>query len=101
MKRIVKVTIEKEYEISIPESSLTHDEIEAFEQSFWELDADDYEGKVNKLFEAAAYQLANGEEYFVEGIGPCSSVFTANLRDKSPVVVYELLDEFTETEIVE
>lgn len=103
MKRTVRVTIEKEYEIELKDEILTQKHVDDFEQSFWELDGYSLEEKLSNLFEVAALRLAQGEERFIEGLGPCMSIFVKQYKpdaDKMNVFYEETVDDI-ETEIVE
>lgn len=104
MKKTIRVVIEKEYEINIADELINQPFLEAFEYSFWELDGESFDEKVNSLFEAAAYQLARGEENFIEGIGPCASVRTVKYKEqegKNILVVWNDTYDETEAEVVE
>lgn len=103
MKKTVKVVKEFEYEIEIIENLLTQQFVDEFEKSFWELDGEDFEDKISNLFEVAAYQLANGESSFIEGLGDCSSKQMLQYRTaqgKKYNVVYDNKYEETETEVI-
>lgn len=71
MKRTVEVVKTVEYDIEIDDSILNQEFVDSFESGFWELDGDTLEEKIERLFNVAAYQLMNGEQSFIEGIGGC------------------------------
>ena len=105
MKRTVRVVKEFEYNIELDDSILTQEFVNDFERGFWELEADSLEGKLEKLFEVAAYQIANGEENFVEGLGYCtskgmSSYYKETYPEKKFSVVYDENYSETETEML-
>jgi hypothetical protein len=103
MKKIVRVVIEKEYEIELKDFLLTQESVSAFEEGFWELDGDSLDEKIGDLFKVAAHQLAIGEERFIEGLGPCASVRTVEYKEKSGErvnVVWNDTYEDIETEVV-
>lgn len=104
MKKTVRVVTEREYEIEIKDEILNQEFVNAFEEGFWELDGDTLEDKINDLFKSVAYQLNNGEEYFIEGVGPCANVHTVKYKDAhgaNTTVVWNDTFEEIETEIVE
>jgi hypothetical protein len=104
MKKTVRVTIEKEFEIEIEDKLLNEEFVNGFEKSFWELDGNSVSEKIESLFGVAARQIAYGEDSFVEGIGACAGAFSVSYlrqagRDIS--VVYDEVYDETETEIVD
>jgi hypothetical protein len=103
VKKSVIVRTEKHYEIDIADSVLTQEFINEFESYMFALDGDTLEEKQNNLFEFAARQLAQGEEYFIEGLGKIASVNTVKFKqdrgDKIDVVWKETYDG-VETEVV-
>lgn len=103
MKKTVKVTIEKEFDIEIDDKLLNEDFVTAFEKGFWELEGSSLDEKIECLFRVAARQIAHGESSFVEGVGPCAGVFSADYYRKvgrEISVVYDEVYDETETEIV-
>lgn len=103
MKRTVQVTKTFEYEIDIVDSLLNEEFVNDFERSFWHLEGDSVKQKIEALFEVVAYQLANGEEYFIEGIGRCGNVATKEYWEKNGedvVTTYRENYQDTETELV-
>lgn len=105
MKRTVRVTIEKEYDIELADEVLTEEHVKMFESAFWELDGNTFEEKRDDLFKVAAHQISRGEYEFVEGIGYCcpavSVAYKRQYSDKNIVVVYEELTDYTDAEFVE
>lgn len=80
MKKLVKVTIEKEIEIEIPDEMLTEEAIKEFCEHFYaDMDSED------AIIKYAAQYVAQFDRSFVEGIGNVS---------------YTELDETVETEIL-
>jgi hypothetical protein len=103
MKKTVRVTTEKEYEIEIHEEILKQSFINEFESYMFELEGTNLEQKQNDLFAFAARQLAQGEESFIEGIGKIASVRTAKFKqDQGDVIplVWNDTYEDVETEVV-
>lgn len=90
MKKTVRVTIEKELEIDIPDEMLTPEHVAAFSQTMWEINGPD------ELFGHAARQIAYYGAHFVEGIGKCEH---APASDAETASFRELLDE-CETEVL-
>lgn len=82
MKKTVRVTIEKELEIDIPDELLTPEHVAAFSQSMWEIEGPD------ELFGHAARQIAYYGAHFVEGLGQCG-----HTTPDATVLFRELLDE--------
>jgi hypothetical protein len=74
MKRTVETIVTKEFEIEIADELFTPEYIKDFESGMWELDGDTLEEKYNGLFDVAAYQIANGERNFIEGLGKVQTV---------------------------
>jgi hypothetical protein len=104
MKKTVRVTKEFEYEIDIDDSLFTPQFVKDFQESFWELDGYCLESKYKDLFKVAAGQLANGEEYFIEGLGACASIRTAEYKRRDGMtinVVWKDIYEDMEVELVE
>jgi hypothetical protein len=102
VKKSVIVHTEKHYEIDIADSVLTQEFIDGFEKYMWELGGFTLEQKHNDLFAYAARMLAQGEEYFIEGIGKIASVHTVKFKqdrgDKIDVVWNDTC-EGVETEV--
>ena len=75
MKRTVKITIEKEFEIDIPEILLTPQHIKDF-NSYIGLnsDVDDIEDCQAELFRFVGRLAAMGDDY-AEGMGPMGSAY--------------------------
>jgi len=84
MKKTVRVTIEKELEIDIPDEMLTPEHVEAFSKTMWEIEGPD------ELFGHVARQIAYYGAHFVEGIGPCEH---SSASDEETASFRELLDE--------
>jgi hypothetical protein len=82
MKKSIIVRTEKHYEIDIVDSALTQEFINEFEKYMWQLEGYTLEEKRNDLFAHAARQLAQGEEYFIEGIGKTASLRTLPFKQK-------------------
>lgn len=103
MKRIVKVTIEKEYEIELDPSLLTEEYVKEFEAYMFKLDGDTHEEKLNSLHQYAAEDIARwGEDRHIEAMGysgwrDASKYFNC----EKPHVLYHMLDDYVESEIVE
>lgn len=103
MKRTVNVTKTFEYEIDIDDKLLNEEFVNDFERSFWQLDGNSVPEKLENLFEVVAYQLANGEEYFIEGVGRCGNVVTKPYWEKNGedvVTTYRENYQDTETEML-
>ena len=103
MKRTVQATKTFEYEIDIDDKILNEEFVQDFERSFWELEGDTLDDMLNNLFEVVAYQLANGEEYFIEGVGRCGNVVTKEYWGKNGedvVTTYRENYQDTETEML-
>lgn len=104
MIKTVRVMIEKEYEISLSPELLTQEFVTEFESYMFDLEGDTLEDKQNKLFEFAARQLAQGEEQFIEGLGPVASVRTIRFKQdggKKINVVWDDTVDDMEAEVVE
>lgn len=98
MKKTVRVIIEKEIEINIPDELLTDEFIAEFESGMFELDDED---KRDSLFKYVACMAAQGYGH-VEGMGPIGSEFSKkHLEDPDDFIVTELTMDDVETEIVE
>jgi hypothetical protein len=80
MKKSIIVRTEKHYEIDIADRVLTQEFVDEFESYMFELDGCNLEEKQIALFEFAARQLAQGEEYFIEGLGKIASVRTVKFK---------------------
>jgi hypothetical protein len=101
MKRSVEVVKTVEYDIEIDDSFLNQEFVDIFESGFWELDGDTLEEKIDGLFKVAAYQLMNGEQSFIEGIGECCTVYSKNIfPEKKFRVLYKENYEELETEML-
>lgn len=99
MKRTVQATKIFEYEIDIDDKLLNEEFVNDFERSFWQLDGDNVEQKIENLFEVVAYQLANGEEYFIEGVGRCGNESTRYFWEKNGAdVVTTFRENYQDTE---
>jgi hypothetical protein len=104
MKKTVRVAIEKEYEVELADRVLTQEFVDEFESYMFELDGGNLEEKQIALFEFAARQLAQGEEYFIEGLGKISSVRTVKFKQvpgEVMPVVWNDTYENVETEVSE
>jgi hypothetical protein len=101
MKRSVEVVKTVEYDIEIDDSILNQEFVDSFESGFWELDGDTLEEKIDGLFKVAAYQLMQGEQSFIEGIGECCTTYSKGLfPEKKFRVLYREIYDDIETEIV-
>jgi hypothetical protein len=94
MKRTVRVTIEKEFDIDIPDHLLSDENIQGFEDFMWEIEEED---KREGLFKYAARCKAYDWD-FAEGLG---YIGEAHMRVfmKSPesyIVVSEKYDDCDE-----
>jgi hypothetical protein len=97
MKKTVRVTIEKEIEIDIPDEFLTEEFISEFESYMFELDDED---KRDGIFKHVAYCSANDMAH-AEGVGYLRSKWEQQHNpDEAMIVVHNTVDD-TETEIVE
>jgi hypothetical protein len=104
MKKILRVQIEKEYDIDIDDSILTPEFVKEFESYMFELDGITLEQKYADLFKFAARQLAQGEDSFIEGLGAISNVFSVDYKRKNGRVVnvvWKETEEWTDVEVVE
>lgn len=103
MKRTIQATKTFEYEIDIDDNLLNQEFVDDFELSFWQLNGDNLAEKLDNLFEVVAHQLANGEEYFIEGVGRCGNVVTKSYWEKNGedvVTTYRETYQDTETELL-
>lgn len=98
MKKTVRVTIEREFVIDIPDHLLTPENIAEFEGSMWHLESED---KREELFEYVA-RCAAYEHPYAEGMGYFGTERMKARADnpKDFIVVDELYD-FAEMEITE
>lgn len=100
MKRTVKVTIEKEFDIEIPDHLLTDQHIAEFESCMWELDGDGT--KVEQLFQYAGRGAAYDWDH-LEGMGYMGSKYLRDVqkedRKKDFIVIYEHYED-CEAEVV-
>lgn len=97
MKKTVRVTIEKEFHIEIPDHMLTPEFIAEFEGSMWHLESED---KRDELFEYVA-RCAAYEHPHAECMGYFGPEYMKGRADNPEdfIVVDELID-FAEMEIV-
>ena len=103
MKKTVRVTIEKEFEIELKDEVLTPEFIKEFESYMWELDGT-LERQQKELFEYAARQIALYDLDFIEGLGKTASIMTAPYHEKQGKVVnvvWKGIYDDVETEVVE
>lgn len=97
MKKTVRVIIEKEIEIDIPDGLLTNSFITEFEGYMFELDDDD---KRDGLFKHVGWCHAKGIEY-AEGIGHIRTRWEQEKFPAEVMIVARTIVDDTETEIVE
>ena len=83
MKKTVRVTVEKEFEIEIPDEMLAPESVETFSRTIFSIDGPD------DLFKHAARQIAEYGDHFVEGIGP--SITFREMYSRGDAEVEELL----------
>ena len=93
MKKTVRVTIEKELEIQIPDHLLTQEHVDSFSKIMWEIDGPD------GLFEHAGRQIAYYDDpIFVEGLGPCMTF--ASPEHSSDAIVFRQTADECEVEVL-
>jgi len=95
MKKTVRVTIEKEYEIELTPEVLTQEFIDEFESYMFELSGEDLEEKQESLFKFAATQ-AGYNPSFIEGLGKAEN----ELYGRPANVVYKQIEEWIDMEVV-
>jgi hypothetical protein len=94
MKRTVRVTIEKEFDIDIPDHLLSDENIQSFEDFMWEIEDED---KREGLFKYAA-RCAAYDWDFVEGLGYIGEAYMREFmkNPESYIVVSEKYDDCEE-----
>lgn len=98
MKKTVRVIIEKEIEIDIPDVCLTDENISQFEGYMFELETED---KREALFEYVARMAAQGYDE-AEGLGQLGSKYMREYaRQPAHFIVTKITVDDMETEIVE
>lgn len=95
MKKTVRVTIEKEYEIELAPEVLTQEFIDEFQSYMFKLSGEDLEDKQDSLFQFAAKQIAQ-DCLFVEGVGKAEN-YLYNIPSN---VVYKETEEWIDSEVV-
>lgn len=95
MKKTIRVTIEKEYEIELAPEVLTQEFVDEFESYMFELDGNDLEEKQESLFKFAATQ-AQYNPTFIEGLGKAENCFGGRQAN----VIYKQTEEWIDTEVV-
>lgn len=104
MKRTVKVTIEKEYEIELDASLLTDEYVKEFESYMYKLEGNSFDEKIDSLHRYAAESLAQwGDNAHIEGVGYPKWRDAGKYYEDDKVyhVIYHPTDEFVDSEIVE
>ena len=96
--KTVRVTIEREIEITIPDNLLTEESIKEFRDYIFDVE------QVDDLFRYAAECLFNNDDDYVEGLGQGrwkgSSLVNPFLVNPSDDILYERKDEYVKSVIV-
>ncbi len=100
MKRTMRITETKEFEIDIPDENIT----EEFLKDFGECIGYNHRGadsKLDEIFDSVAYQVKSGDiSTFVEGVGKMCMTMSAKYHEDI-VGTYNLLYEDVEIEVME
>ena len=88
MKKTVRVTIEKEIEVEIPDSHLTPEYLVVFSETMWDVEEPD------DLFRYAARHIAYYGDLFIEGLGEVNGHYATT--EPGDIVYRELMDESEE-----
>ena len=92
--KIIKVVIEREIMVSIPDECLTEDYLKDFSSYMFDVENED------DLFKYAATQLFDNQDQYIEGLGEAKWKGT-HKEIKSDDVLYEQVDSNIECEIIE
>ena len=92
MKKTVRITLTKEFEIDIDDSHLTEESLKEFSSYMFMVDKDG-------LFKYVARSCFDEDRVFVEGVGEAIPYYAD--KDESTVIQFKYLFYDSETEIIE
>lgn len=93
MKKTVRITIEKEFEIDIDDSLLTEESLKEFSSYMWDATSP------HQMFEYVARSCFDGQTTFVEGLGEAVPKHMKKFSENA-VITFNMTYEDTEVEIV-
>lgn len=95
MRRTIEVTITKTIEIELTERHLTEEWLDLIRNGLWDVEDHD------ELYLYAARQVAEDEDFEIEGIGKPSTNPLSELPNDGSYFHYEIVDEDCEADFVD